>query len=100
MNEQLQANQKRWDQLTAEHEQSDFYDLAGFRAGKDRLRSIELSELGDVQGKTLLQLQCHFGLDTLAWARRGARSGASAGPATSSAGRPMIDAGVWSNHFA
>lgn len=72
MNEFLQANRERWDRLTAEHAQSDFYDLAGFRAGKDRLRSIELSELGNVGGKSLLHLQCHFGLDTLAWARRGA----------------------------
>lgn len=72
MNEFLQANQKRWDQLTIAHAQSDFYDLNGFKAGNDRLRSIELSELGDVRGKSMLHLQCHFGLDTLAWARRGA----------------------------
>lgn len=70
MDNYLKANQKRWDRLAAEHEQSPFYDLEGFKAGKDRLRSIELSELGDVSGKTLLHLQCHFGLDTLAWARR------------------------------
>jgi SAM-dependent methyltransferase len=72
MDEYSRANRKLWDQWTREHEQSSFYDLAGFRAGKDRLRSIELSELGDVTGKTLLHLQCHFGMDTLAWARRGA----------------------------
>ena len=72
MDDYLQANQRRWDHLTIEHENSAFYDLAGFRAGKDRLRSIELAELGNVAGKTLLHLQCHFGLDTLAWARRGA----------------------------
>ncbi len=72
MKEYLQANQKRWDQLTGEHELSPFYDLEGFKAGKDRLRAIELAELGDVAGKTLLHLQCHFGMDTLAWARRGA----------------------------
>jgi len=72
MEDYLHANQRRWDQLTLEHEHSAFYDLAGFRAGKDRLRSIELEELGDVAGKSLLHLQCHFGLDTLAWARRGA----------------------------
>ncbi len=73
MNDCLQANQRRWDQLTIEHKESTCYDLEGFRAGKDRLRSIELSELGDVDGKSLLHLQCHFGLDTLAWARRGAK---------------------------
>ncbi|MCB0198720.1 MAG: class I SAM-dependent methyltransferase [Anaerolineae bacterium] len=72
MDEYLQANQKLWDQWTTEHEQSPFYDVDGFRAGKDRLRSIELAELGNVAGKSLLHLQCHFGMDTLAWARRGA----------------------------
>src|SRR6266487_1859602 len=72
MDAYLQANQQLWDQWTIEHEQSPFYDLAGFKAGKDRLRSIELSELGAVSGKSLLHLQCHFGMDTLAWARRGA----------------------------
>ncbi len=68
----LKANRQRWERLVSEHEKSDFYDLAGFRAGEERLRSIELEELGDVTGKSLLHLQCHFGLDTLAWARRGA----------------------------
>ena len=72
MEQYIQTNKERWDQLTAEHQSSSFYDLEGFKAGKDRLRSIELSELGDVAGKSLLHLQCHFGLDTLAWARRGA----------------------------
>jgi SAM-dependent methyltransferase len=72
MDEYLNANKDLWDQWTGEHEKSPFYDLAGFRQGKDRLRSIELSELGDVAGKSLLHLQCHFGMDTLAWARRGA----------------------------
>jgi len=69
----LHANRRLWDQWTGEHEKSSFYDVAGFKAGKDRLRSIELAELGDVSGKALLHLQCHFGLDTLAWARRGAQ---------------------------
>jgi SAM-dependent methyltransferase len=72
MDEFLEANKNLWDQWTGEHQKSPFYDLAGFKAGKDRLRSIELSELGEVRGKSLLHLQCHFGMDTLAWARRGA----------------------------
>lgn len=72
MDEYFQANRESWDQLTRLHEEADFYDLDGFRQGKDRLRSIELEELGDVAGKTMLHLQCHFGMDTLAWARRGA----------------------------
>lgn len=72
MEEYFQANQEDWDRLTILHEQAPFYDLEGFKQGKDRLRSIELTELGDVSGKSLLHLQCHFGLDTLSWARRGA----------------------------
>ena len=51
---------------------SDFYDLPGFIAGKTSLNEIELNELGDVSGKKLLHLQCHFGQDTLSWAREGA----------------------------
>jgi SAM-dependent methyltransferase len=49
------------------------YDVPGFKQGKSSLKSVELEELGDVRGKTLLHLQCHFGLDTLSWAREGAR---------------------------
>jgi SAM-dependent methyltransferase len=72
MDDHVRANRELWDRWTLEHEKSDFYDVEGFRSGKDRLRSIELAELGDVKGKSLIHLQCHFGLDTLAWARRGA----------------------------
>ncbi|MBI1344443.1 MAG: SAM-dependent methyltransferase, partial [Terrimonas sp.] len=37
------------------------------------LTPIERSELGDVKGKSLLHLQCHFGVDSLCWSRMGAR---------------------------
>ena len=43
-----------------------------FKAGKSALKPLELGELGDVRGKTMLHLQCHFGMDTLSWAREGA----------------------------
>jgi SAM-dependent methyltransferase len=72
MDEYLKANQKLWNEWTAEHKKSPFYDVEGFKAGKERLKSIEREEVGDVRGKSLLHLQCHFGLDTLAWARHGA----------------------------
>ena len=51
---------------------SAFYDLEGFKKGASSLTRIELSELGDVKGKTLLHLQCHFGMDTMSWEREGA----------------------------
>ena len=68
MDEYLNANRKLWDQWTVEHEKSAFYDLEGFKAGKDRLRSIELTELGNVAGKMLLHLQ--FGYAGLGAPRR------------------------------
>ncbi len=67
-----QVNRERWNELAALHARSEFYDLDGFRAGKETLRPLEVAELGDVTGKTLLHLQCHLGLDSLSWARRGA----------------------------
>ena len=66
------ANQKLWDAWTAVHAEGEFYDVAGFRQGGVRVRPYEVAALGDVTGKTLLHLQCHFGLDTLSWARLGA----------------------------
>jgi SAM-dependent methyltransferase len=66
------TNQRRWDELTRHHAASSYYDVAAFKAGASTLRSIEVEELGDVSGRSLLHLQCHFGLDTLSWARRGA----------------------------
>ncbi|HEY9373618.1 class I SAM-dependent methyltransferase [Streptomyces sp.] len=67
-----EANRARWDERVPIHVASEFYDLASFRAGKEALRDFELAEVGDVTGRSLLHLQCHIGLDTLSWARRGA----------------------------
>jgi len=67
------VNRKRWDELVAIHAASQEYDLEGFIAGKNSLHSVELEAFGDVSGKSLLHLQCHFGLDTLSWARLGAK---------------------------
>ena len=72
LQEYLESNRQNWNERTPIHAASDFYDVDGFRAGKSSLKSIELQELGDVSGKSMLHLQCHFGLDTLSWARLGA----------------------------
>jgi SAM-dependent methyltransferase len=72
MDERLQANRTHWDDRTDIHVRSDFYDVDGWlRAGRAP-RSYEAEALGDVSGLRLLHLQCHFGLDTLTWARAGA----------------------------
>ncbi|MFI0449907.1 class I SAM-dependent methyltransferase [Actinomadura sp. 6N118] len=68
----LSLNRALWDERVPIHVASDFYDVAGFRAGASSLRDFEPAEMGDVTGRRLVHLQCHFGLDTLSWARRGA----------------------------
>lgn len=72
MNEYIETNRRHWDEATPLHVASDFYDVASFKNGGSNLTAIELAEVGDVAGKTLLHLQCHFGMDTLSWARMGA----------------------------
>jgi len=67
------ANLGLWNGWTKLHTKSAFYDVAGFKAGRTSLMPVELEALGDVSGKSLLHLQCHFGMDTLSWARMGAQ---------------------------
>jgi SAM-dependent methyltransferase len=71
--EAIRDNNALWDEWTRIHETSAFYDLEGFKRGGVRLRPYELDEIGPVDGLELLHLQCHFGIDTLSWARLGAR---------------------------
>lgn len=68
----FEANRKSWNKRTSVHIESSFYDLESFKKGKSSLNDIELKALGNVKGKSLLHLQCHFGMDTLSWARKGA----------------------------
>jgi len=67
-----ETNRYHWDEVTNFHARDNIYGIEEFKAGACRLHRLEREELGDVSGKTLLHLQCHFGLDTLSWARRGA----------------------------
>lgn len=66
------ANRARWDEVVEIHAASDFYGVDRFLAGESTLLSLDLEEVGEVAGKSLLHLQCHFGMDTLSWAREGA----------------------------
>ncbi|MBY8984190.1 MAG: class I SAM-dependent methyltransferase [Candidatus Lokiarchaeota archaeon] len=72
MKKEFEANLKLWNELVDIHAKSKFYDLEAFKAGKTSLLPTEIEELGDVNGKTMLHLQCHFGMDSLSWARKGA----------------------------
>ena len=70
--ERLELTRRNWNERTPIHAASDFYDIEGFKAGRITLSEIEQEEIGSVTGKSLLHLQCHFGLDTMSWARLGA----------------------------
>jgi ubiquinone/menaquinone biosynthesis C-methylase UbiE len=73
LDEYRRANQGLWDEWTRINAASHLYDLQNFKTGRSSLHALEVAEVGDVQAKTLLHLQCHFGMDTLSWARRGAQ---------------------------
>ena len=94
----LADNLRTWEAWTKIHIGSDFYDVASFRDGTRpiRLADYEIAEVGPVEGKTLLHLQCHFGLDTLSWARLGAQvTGADFSPEAISQGTALAaDLGI------
>ena len=73
----VETNRELWDGWTELHVPSKFYDVHGFKAGRETLDAVELegvgAAVGDIRGKSLLHLQCHFGLDTFSWERHGAR---------------------------
>ena len=70
----IKITQLSWDERVPLHadDQTGLYDVPGFLAGRDTLSPIEHDEIGDVAGLKIAHLQCHFGMDTLSLARRGA----------------------------
>jgi SAM-dependent methyltransferase len=75
--EMYATNRRHWDELAGVHLAPGGYDLGPLRAGHGRLTPIEEAELpeatGGLAGSRVIHLQCHFGLDTLTMAQRGAR---------------------------
>ena len=61
----IAINKHSWNNRTETHLKSDFYNVEGFMKGKTSLNPIELELLGDIKGKSILHLQCHFGQDTI-----------------------------------
>ena len=57
----LELNKTSWNKRTEVHYDSAFYDNATFVNGRTSLNAIELAFLGDMKGKKVLHLQCHFG---------------------------------------
>jgi SAM-dependent methyltransferase len=88
--EYFEANRASWDDRVPVHVASRFYDVPAFLAGQSSLLATDLTEMGDVAGKTLVHLQCHFGMDTLSWARLGATvTGLDFSPAAIEAARKL-----------
>jgi len=68
-----EINRDSWNSRVDAHLKSEFYAVDAFRRGATSLKEIELNLIGDVRGKSVLHLQCHFGQDTLSMARMGAK---------------------------
>ncbi|WP_313265735.1 class I SAM-dependent methyltransferase [Sphingobacterium sp.] len=69
----IAINKHSWNNRTDTHLKSEFYNLAGFLKGETSLNPIELALIGDIRGKKILHLQCHFGQDTISLSRLGAK---------------------------
>ena len=74
IDERFRVNRENWNERVPVHEGSESYDVEGFKSGRITLTEIERREIGSVSGRTLLHLQCHFGLDTMSWSRLGAKA--------------------------
>lgn len=68
----IEINKQSWNNRIDTHLKSEFYDLNGFLNGKTSLNDIELNLLGNIKGKSILHLQCHFGQDSISLSRLGA----------------------------
>ncbi|MEN4762047.1 class I SAM-dependent methyltransferase [Chryseobacterium sp. C39-AII1] len=73
MENYLEINKNSWNAKVEPHLKSDFYFVDEFLKGRTSLNSIELELLGDIKGKTVLHLQCHFGQDSISLSRMGAK---------------------------
>jgi 2-polyprenyl-3-methyl-5-hydroxy-6-metoxy-1,4-benzoquinol methylase len=73
MENYIAINKTLWNNKVPHHYESEFYDVANFIKGQTSLKTIELDLLGDISGKKILHLQCHFGMDSISLARMGAK---------------------------
>ena len=96
MEDFLRTNRELWDAWTGIHRGSAFYGVDAFLSGESSLSGIEREAVGDVSGKRLLHLQCHFGMDSLSWARLGAEvTGVDFSPRAIDAARDLaVQAGL------
>lgn len=73
MPDYTKINTKWWNSITPFHAKSSLYNVKKFRKTKNSLQHIEIEELGNVRGKKILHLLCHFGMDSLSLVQKGAK---------------------------
>ena len=73
MEDYYKTNKEAWETRTKIHLLSSFYDLDTFKREMKSVPDLDLSLLGDIRGKSILHLQCHFGMDSLSLSKMGAR---------------------------
>jgi len=92
MDPHVAVNRANWDDRVPVHLASSFYDVDGWLASGRGPRPEELDAIGDVDGLDLVHLQCHFGMETLSFARAGARvTGLDFSPAAITEARSLAD---------
>jgi len=66
------------------------YPVAKVRKGRSGWGTLPPDDIGPVRGKSILHLQCHFGMDSLMWAAKGARvTGVDFSPVAVTAARDL-----------
>ena len=73
MEDYYKTNKEAWNARTKIHLHSSFYDLDKFKKEVKSVPDLDLSLLGDIRGKSILHLQCHFGMDTLSLSKTGSQ---------------------------
>lgn len=68
---QKKSNQAWWNERSPMHVESQFYDIQNFINGDIRLNDYEVSEIGEINNKKILHLQCHLGIESIDLARLG-----------------------------
>lgn len=67
-----QINRRHWEEVCAHHPDCGYYDLERFRRTRCSLSSVEMSEVGNVDGLRGVHLQCGIGLETMSLSGLGA----------------------------
>lgn len=70
----LKINKDAWNNRVDIHVKSKLYNLRALMNGESSLPALDVRLLGNIKGKSILHLQCHFGMDTISLAKLGAKA--------------------------